>query len=200
MAELGAKVVAFDFSENFVKRAEERTKDTGLSVQYAVLDARDEDALLDLGEGRFDATVCTMALMDMAEIGSLFRGLATLLKPEGRFVFSVAHPCFHSAGMRKFSEMYEDGVGRHIRINGVKVLSYITPKARKTEGIIGQPELQYYFHRPIQDLFRPGFEAGFVIDGLMEPAFESSGKDGSGLRWNDMPEIPPVLVVRMRLM
>jgi SAM-dependent methyltransferase len=198
MAELGARVVAFDFSESFVKRAEERTKDTGLSVQYAVLDARDEDALLALGEGRFDAAVCTMALMDMAEIESLFRGLAALLKPEGRFVFSVAHPCFHSAGMRKFSEMYEESAGRHVRINGVKILSYITPKARKTEGIIGQPEPQYYFHRPLQDLFRAGFEAGFVIDGLLEAAFGKSEKDGSGLRWDDMPEIPPVLVVRMR--
>jgi len=198
MAELGAKVVAFDFSENFVRRAEERTKGTGLSIQYAVLDARDEDALLTLGEERFDAAVCTMALMDMAEIETLFRGLSLVLKPEGRFVFSVAHPCFHPAGIRKFSEMYEESAGRHVRINGVKVLSYLTPVARKTEGIIGQPEPQYYFHRPVEGLLRAGFDAGFVIDGLKEPAFGKGGGGGAGLGWDDMPEIPPVLVVRLR--
>ena len=67
------------------------------------------------------------------------------------------------------------------------------------EGIIEQPEPQFYFHRSIQDLFRSSFDAGFVVDGLEEPGFPQREKRKARLRWIDMPEIPPVKVVRMRL-
>ncbi len=37
-----------------------------------------------------------MALMDMADIEPLFSALRELLKPGGRFVFTVCHPAFNS--------------------------------------------------------------------------------------------------------
>ena len=82
---------------------------------------------------------------------------------------------------------------------GVKVWSYLTPEARKTEGIIGQPEPQYYFHRPLHVLLGAGFRAGFVVDALEEPAFAAKETESAGLRWIDLSEIPPVMVVRMKL-
>lgn len=140
----------------------------------------------------------SMALMDMPEIAPMFSALAQVLKPGGAFVFSVTHPCFHSAAIQRFAEMYEEEAGRHIIRSGVKVSSYLSPFARKTEGIIGQPEPQWYFHRPIQVLFRSGFAAGFVVDGIEEPRLPDPQKRKAGVRWDDMPEIPPVMIVRMR--
>ena len=68
MAELGARVVAFDYSAEFIARARERTAgDAG--VEYHVLDAANTEALLSLGSNRFNKAVCTMAIMDMPEIG-----------------------------------------------------------------------------------------------------------------------------------
>jgi hypothetical protein len=67
------------------------------------------------------------------------------------------------------------------------------------EGIIGQPEVQYYYHRPIQVLFQSCCEAGLVVDGIEEPGLPEPDKRSAGVRWDDMPEIPPVMVVRMRL-
>ena len=32
-----------------------------------------------------------------------------------------------------------------------------------------QPEVQYYFHRPLHELLRPFFEAGFALTGMLEP-------------------------------
>jgi hypothetical protein len=75
---------------------------------------------------------------------------------------------------------------------------YLTPTAYKSQGIIGQPELQYYFHRPLSMLLGMGFGAGFVVDGIEEPSFEKGTDERGGLRWKDMPEIPAILVVRMR--
>ncbi len=54
------------------------------------------------------------------------------------------------------------------------------------------------FHRPLQDLFRPFFKHGLVVDGLEEPSF-TSGPDRKKIQsFNNFPQIPPVMVFRMR--
>jgi SAM-dependent methyltransferase len=197
MAELGARVVAFDSSAVFIARARERTS-SNAAIEYHVVDAANPEAVVSLGSSRFTKAVCTMALMDIPEIGPLFAALSRMLPPDGTFVFSVTHPCFHSAAMQRFAEIHEEEAGRHIVRTGVKVSSYLSPYARKTEGIIGQPEPQWFFHRSLSVLFRFGFEAGFVVDGIEEPSFSVAESPKAGVRWHDMREIPPILVVRMR--
>src|SRR5262249_37743373 len=110
------------------------------------------------------------------------------------------HPCFHSAAIQRFAEIYEEPEGRHVIRSGVKVSSYLSPFARKTEGIVGQPEPQWFFHRPVSVLFRIGFEAGFVVDGIEEPGLPEADPPSPGVRWHDMPDVPPVMAVRMKLM
>jgi SAM-dependent methyltransferase len=190
-------VDAFDYSAEFVNRARARTP-ADAAVEYHVIDAANTAALLSLGTNRFDKAVCTMALMDMPEVAPLIAVLPRLLRPGGAFVFSVTHPCFHSAAIQRFAEVYEEDTGRHAIRSGVKVSSYLSPCARKTEGIAGQPEPQWFFHRPISVLFALGFEAGFVIDGIEEPRFPGQ-RSRAGVRWHDMPDIPPIMAVRMRL-
>jgi hypothetical protein len=114
-------------------------------------------------------------------------------------VFSVTHPCFHSAVIQRFAEISEDQSGRHVVSTGVKVSSYLSPSARRTEGIAGQPKTQFVFHRPIAVLFQQGFDAGFVVDGIEEPRFPPPETARASVRWSDMAEIPPILVVRMIL-
>ena len=198
MAALGAHVVAFDGSPRFIERARARTAEDA-KIEYHVLDAARADAITALGVRRFGKAVCTMAVMDMPQIEPLFEGVARVLKPGGSFVFSVTHPCFHTAAVQRFAEMHEEQAGRHIIRAGIKVSSYLTCFSKKTEGIIGQPEPQWYFHRPLQELLRLGFERGFVVDGLEEPGFPKPKELRTGVRWNDMPEIPPIMVVRMTL-
>lgn len=199
LAVLGAFVLGFDHSAKFIERARARTP-ADAAIEYQVIDAARTDQLMALGRQRFDKAVCTMALMDMPEINPLLAALGQILKPGGRFVFSVTHPCFHSAQVQRFCEMYEEEAGRHIIRTGIKVSAYLTPSAKKTEGILGQPEPQYYFHRPIQSLFQSCFNAGLVVDGLEEPALPKPEKQRAGVRWDDMPDIPPILVVRARML
>jgi len=198
MAQVGAQVVAFDFSERFLARARERTVHNIDRIDYRLMDATDESQLLALGRRRFDAAVCTMALMDMTTIDPLMSALSQLLKAGGRFIFSVLHPCFNN-GSNMVVET-EDREGEIVRTYSVKVSKYIQPSVTKGLGIIGQPVPQYYFHRPISVLFNACFKAGFILDGLEEPVFPQPTDATSPFGWGNYNEIPPALVARMRMM
>ena len=197
MASLGGRVVAFDHSAAFIERARARTPaDAG--IEYYLADAADPNALSDFGIGRFDKAVCTMAIMDMPQIQPLLKALKQLLKPGGVFVSSLTHPCFHTPSTQRFTETNEDESGRYSFRSGVKVWSYLAPYSKKTEGILGQPEPQLHFHRPLHVLLGSCFDAGFVIDGIEEPALPEPETRKAGIRWSDMTDIPPILVVRAR--
>jgi 2-polyprenyl-3-methyl-5-hydroxy-6-metoxy-1,4-benzoquinol methylase len=204
LAELGAAVVAIDFSEKFVELARARTEEAGYAdaVEYLVADATDEEQMLTLREGRFDAAVCNMALMDMPTIDPLMRALRHLLKPEGRFVFSVQHPAFNSNAVRLALEV-EDRDGALVETYSVKVTDYLHVPPGKGAGMPGEPVPHPYFHRPLSELFGACFKAGFTVDGVEEPSFakpeDSSRLDTSPFSWENFPDIPPVLVARVRL-
>jgi len=202
LAAIGAEVVGLDFAEAMIEHARARTTEHTERITYLVRDATDEAALLALGTGRFDAALCNMALFDMAEIEPLFRALRRLLRPGGRFVFSVLHPCFNSPHIAQVAEQ-EDREGELVTTYAVKVFNYITPTIVHGLAMRGQPRPQLIFHRPMQVLLGAAFDAGFVLDGLEERAFPPehviAGKDP--LAWNGhFAEIPPVLVARVRLL
>lgn len=194
MADLGARVVAFDFSRVFLERARARSGDYAGRIDYRHIDATDETQLLSLGEGRFDAAVATMALMDMPDITTLAATLPRLLKPGGRFVFSVQHPCFNSNGITMVAEQ-DDHEGQLVTTKAIKVRQYLSIPPGKGTGMPGEPNPHIYFHRPLSELLGVFFAAGFVLDGLEEPAFD--GGDHL-LSWYGYDQIPPVLVARMQ--
>jgi SAM-dependent methyltransferase len=200
LAALGARVVACDFAAEMIAYARERTVERAEQIAYHVLDATDEAALLALGEGSFDAALCQMSLFDMAEILPLMRALTRLLRPGGRFVFSVIHPCFNNSRMMQVAEM-GDRDGEIMTVYSVKVWGYMTETIARGVGIAGQPRPHLYFHRPLQTLLGAGLAAGFVLDGLEERAFPPEHLPGrSPLSWSGrFSEIPPVLVARLRL-
>ncbi|HET6252338.1 MAG TPA: class I SAM-dependent methyltransferase [Tepidisphaeraceae bacterium] len=193
----GAKVVAFDGAATFIDRAKTRTQIADGEVQYLLLDATDKSALDALGLHRFDAAVCSMAMMDLPVITPLLRSLRRLLKPGGRFVFSVPHPCFNSAKLRMTAEMVEVD-GKLKQIFGVHITEYLRPTAELSTGIINQPEPHPLFHRPLHLLLGECFAAGFVMDGLEEPAFAPDTPAKNAFSWAKRPQISPAMVVRLR--
>lgn len=196
MAEYGVQVVASDFSAKLLEHAKQRTNNA--SITYMLIDATQEDQILVLGERRFDAAVCNMGLMDMPAIEPLFAALSRLLKPSGRFVFSVQHPCFNSNGANKTVELHDQN-GDLVTSYAIKVSKYITPWAERAIGIVGQATPHYNFHRPIHMLLNAGFQAGFVLDGLEEPADQAEPNETKWWAWSKYKEMPPALVVRFRL-
>ena len=200
LADRGINVLAFDFAPEMIRYAEARTQNYGDRIQYKVLDATDEAALLKLGECSFDGAVSAMALMDMAEIDPLLRSLAKLLKPGSCFVFAIAHPCFNNPHIKMVAEL-EDRAGELVTEYSIKLARYLQPSVARGLAIENQEKPHFYFHRPLHLLFRAAFQAGFFLDGLEEPSFPPELSPGSNsLSWSgNFSQIPPVLVVRLRL-
>ena len=198
LAELGAMVVGIDAAEGMVRNARERATPGPGGAEYRVVDATDEGALLALGVRSFDAAVCTMAIMDMASVGPLAQALTRLLKPGGRLVFSVMHPCFNSPAIKMSAEV-EDKEGDLVEDFSIKVGRYATPYTARGLAMVGQPEAQHYFHRSITTLYGVFFAAGFVLDGVDEPCFSQPGSGSTAVSWANFTDVPPVLVSRMRL-
>lgn len=163
LAESGAEVTAFDFSGRLISHARRRRGDLTGKIEFHVCDATSFPGLLNLKKDRpFDKAVANMAVMDIADIEPLFMAVSALLKPGGIFVFSTHHPCFARPEDR-----------------------YLTPAVYEGEAIWGQPVLQYYYHRPLQDLFGLLFRYGFAIDGFFEEPDDSS-------------EYPVIIIVRAK--
>lgn len=199
LATLGAEVVSFDFSAAMVANSRKyaATHPHTTRMTFHEMDALNEAQLLTLGVGSFDAAVCLMAFMDMPEIAPLCRAVRQLLKPGGRFVFSILHPSFNSApGVSRTIEE-EDREGTIVTTRAFKVTHYLTPSTSHGLGIVGQPVPQYYFHRPLHLVLKTCFDAGFVLDGLKEPP--TPPREGAPeLSLANFPEIPPFLVARLR--
>lgn len=193
LAQLGAKVVALDYSSKMVERAKKRSKEYLGQIEYRVLDATSYEDLNELGHQKYDNAVANMALMDIADINPLIESLHKMLKPNGTFVFSITHPSFQTPGVRTIHES-EDINGEIVSRNSIQLFKYLSPKAYEAIGIKGQDTPHYMFHRPMTYYTKLFFKAGFVLDGLEEPSFKKE-KGESQFEWN---EIPPVAIFRFK--
>lgn len=163
MVDLGAKVVAFDFSEIMIECAKKRRRGYPQNIEFKVIDATKEDEIKLLKkEQPYNKAVCLMGLMDISNIQYLFNAISSMLSMNGIFVFAMHHPCFE-------------------RPNNI----YLTACKHRGIAIPGQPLIQNYYHRSLQDIFHLAFENNFIIDGFEEERF-------------DELEIPEIIIVRLK--
>lgn len=176
-----------------------REQDIESRIDYRVVDATKEADVLQLGKESFDGALCNMALMDMAEIDPFMRAEALLLRPGGRFVVSILHPCFNNPAAVHTGEL-EDQKGSIVTTYSVKVPRNITTFKQFGLAMHGQSEPHPYLHRPISALLTHAFRACLVLDRIEEPSFAPDYAGGTTpLSLNGrFSEIPPILVLRQR--
>ncbi len=197
LADLGARVTAFDFADELVARARSRSTTCGDRIAYHVLDATDAVQLATLPAGVFDAVTCAGVLMTMTAIEPLIAAAHRWLKPGGVFVFSVSHPCFNTDKTVLMAESIEDPPGEWRTVRSVKVWGYKSVVAMRSGNAKGQKLLQVYVDRPLEALLGAFFANGFVMEAIEEPAFPEDTK-AQLLDWRGMSEIPGVFAARMR--
>lgn len=194
MSELGAKVIAIDFSEEFIKIAE--LKSSLYKIDYKVINVTDIDSLNELKNYTFDSVVCTMAIMDIENIEPLITFLPLILKNNGKFIFSVLHPCFNSGEITLIHE--HNDLGGLINNNYyIKIKNYLISQKLKGIGIPGQPKIQYYFHRPLNELLNLCFKNNFYMNNIREPSFKDT--TDNNLFNNVYKNIPPAIICSFKL-
>jgi len=194
MTELGAKVTAIDFSDEFIKIA--KLKPLSDKIDYKVIDVTNTANLDKLKGYTFDSIVCTMAIMDIENIKPLISFLPEILKNKGKFVFSILHPCFNSGEASQVNEHTDFG-GKIHNSYYVKISNYLISQPIKGIGMMGQPKPQYYFHRPLSEILNLCFENGFYMDGMREPSFKDT--ESQSTYGNVFKNNPPAIICGFKL-
>jgi 2-polyprenyl-3-methyl-5-hydroxy-6-metoxy-1,4-benzoquinol methylase len=199
LAKTAHSVLGIDVSSRFISLAKERSVDL-INLDFRQLDATSLKDMEALGRERFNLSVCNMALMDISDITSIFRSLKTVLRKDSAFVATLLHPCFNSPDLNFFVEQsIRDN--QVVKTQGLKISHYLSPIRFEQMGILGQPIPHFYFHRPLNELLRPAFQNGFVLDALEEVTLPpQNNRIGQLLDRSNFPEIPAVLGLRFRLL
>jgi SAM-dependent methyltransferase len=95
LANRGATVVGIDLSSRLLDKARAIERQKPLRVLYVQADAASPNALA--GEV-FDAVSCNFGLSDIDDLQATLHTVHRVLRPNGRFVFSLLHPCFPGSG------------------------------------------------------------------------------------------------------
>jgi 2-polyprenyl-3-methyl-5-hydroxy-6-metoxy-1,4-benzoquinol methylase len=96
LARRGGRVFGVDIARRLVEMAEESEQADPLGVSYAVADASERGTTVP--DAAYDLVVCCFGLSDIDDLEGAVATVQRCLRPSGRFVFSILHPCFPGAG------------------------------------------------------------------------------------------------------
>jgi ubiquinone/menaquinone biosynthesis C-methylase UbiE len=182
LARKGAKVVAVDFSKKMIELARQMEKEEKLGISYYVSDAAN---LKEFQSDCFDMVTCFMALMDVEDYEEAIREVARIMKKEGRFIFSITHPCFEwgitttngqTIGDWKYEEGTENTPKRkalHLEIK--RHFGIVRCGNSWTMRRLVKPFRTTSFHRTLTDYFQALYENGLLVQRLVEPKPTAKG-------------------------
>ncbi len=189
--ERGIQVEGLDISDELIHYAKGRSSQ---EIIYWVADATKRTSL----EGKeFDAVVCLLAVQNMVDIGAVFINVSRWLKPEGKFVFIVTHPCF------RIPRQTHWGWDEDKKIQFRRVDHYATavniPILTPPMAVSNKFTLTY--HRSLQEYFKKLSSAGLWVDALEEWSSHKKSRPGGRSRAENRArkEIPLFLAIRARL-
>jgi SAM-dependent methyltransferase len=91
LARRGARVRGVDLSGKLLAKAREAEDAERLGIQYVHADVTTPGVV---GSAEFDAATCNFGLSDIDDLDGAIVTVSHALRPGGRFVFSILHPCF----------------------------------------------------------------------------------------------------------
>ena len=151
--EQNANVYAIDGSSKMIDIARVNCKDK--NIQFSVGDISEP---LPYGDESLDVVVCNMVLMYCDNISEIIKEVSRILKVNGKFVFSIVHPCF--TGEWRSSSAGE--LGLIFKHNYNQEYSY----EKKLANDFIKPCV--YINRPIQHYVQSLIKNGFSITDFIE--------------------------------
>jgi ubiquinone/menaquinone biosynthesis C-methylase UbiE len=190
LRERGIEVTGLDAAEALIRAARERGPN---DIRYQVADARE---LSFLRESHFDAAACMLAIQNIHPIAPLCAGVSRALKPAGRFMIVMMHPCFR--GPKETSWGWDE----QKRVQFRRVDRYLLPRKSPIVAHPGrEPDVYTWtFHKPLESYIKALRNADLLIDALEEwPSHKTSDSGPRAPAENTArKEIPMFLALRAR--
>jgi ubiquinone/menaquinone biosynthesis C-methylase UbiE len=190
LAALGARVTAVDLSRRLLAIARRQEVAAPRGITYRHGDAR---TLAGVAAAAFDGVLCNLALMDIADLEPTLASVARVLRPGGWFVFSILHPCYHTA--LSYEVQQPEGAMRAVG-------RYFAEGHWRSDRRTGPPGKVGAYHRTLSTYVNALTAAGLAVEGLREPGRPSAPIPDSpafaGLGQPSWAEVPSVLAVRCR--
>ncbi|MCX8213161.1 MAG: methyltransferase domain-containing protein [SAR202 cluster bacterium] len=156
MVREGAREVwASDISEEMIALAKSGHPSTGIS--YSVHDAARFDGI---PTGHFDLVVMNMVIHLVADLDALAKGIHALLKPGGRFVFSMDHPLRYVA--YKAIDAYDVDIVAECE-------NYLVERATQTYNNWSSRENLKMYSRPFGSYLNACGRNGLYVQEVREP-------------------------------
>jgi SAM-dependent methyltransferase len=163
----------------------------GRQGQFLHGDARKLQQLRGLGPEKFDAVVFLLSIQDMNPLEDVLNAAAWALRPDGRLVILMTHPCFHIP--RQSGWGYDEGR----RLQYRRIDRYLTPLSVPMKPYSGQQSgVTISFHRPLSDYVNGLASQGLLVDCLREITTYKQGRTKAEQEANS--EIPVFLALRAR--
>ena len=182
LAQFGPKdVVGIDVSSMLLETARQRS--TAANLSFRVDDAQ---RLGTFADQSVDIAVSQLAVMDIPDHRALFSSVHRILKPGGRFVFSLLHPCFEGPfHLPDEAPVLSDDAGIPIAC----LARRYTREGLWYSGGDGVRGQMGSYHRTLSTYVNDLLKAGFLLRGLYEPMRQD------GKAWGVYAEIPRVLLI-----
>ena len=188
MVQKGAVAAGIDFSETMINLARKTEEKEPVGAVYTVGDA----CCLPFFDCTFDVVACFMALQDIKEYKNTVKEVKRVLKPGGKFVFVIPHPCFEK-------RIVDNTVVGGWEYQGENALYYKVDYYFETHHYTitwNMARLTTHFettafHRTLTDYVNALYAAGLSISRLTEP----QPQKGTSLKETAM-RIPQSLLVQ----
>jgi SAM-dependent methyltransferase len=155
LGKIAERVVGVDPSSKSVEIAKQYLSS---STNITVLCTSIEDFKSSATEP-FDLVVANMALQVIPDINTTIQKIFNLLKPKGKFIFSIPHPCFWPI----YKKLDLEGIYQYNKIS-----SYTIPFTISNDRNPLPAPIPYY-HRPIEYYTSILESLGFSILRILEP-------------------------------
>ena len=169
LAGRGARVVAVDISEVFVRHARQLEAQQPQGIVYQVASAVE----LPFADASFDFATGFMSFMDIPETELVLAEAYRVLKPGGFLQFSINHPCFDTPRRRKLRDanglVYAVEVGDYFRNLQGEIEEWLfgaaPPEVREGLAKFRIPR----FTRTVSQWLNLLIETGFRLERVEEP-------------------------------
>lgn len=188
----GMVYMGVEASPRLVRQARRRHK----AARFVQGDARVLDHVAGIEENGFDTAVFLLSIQDMDPLEAVLNNVAWALKPDGRLVILMTHPCFRIPRQSGWGWDAKRKL-RYRRID--RYLTALRVPLKQTRR--GKGSVTRSFHRPLQAYINGLANCGLLVEQVQEIPLEDVAVLGNGrlkAEKRASAEIPLFLGIRAR--